>query len=158
VPWADAERRRRRLSRLYVQLFTLQQQLAGSLVEAPVELVWGFGLGVVNRPETPLAYPLITRLVDLTLNAGTGAVEVRPRDVDPSLELDFYANLEKPAGERSAVAPPSRPADAGACRRRITPFDRRARAGAGGAMPHVRRRRPPPSSLAPPEPAEACRR
>jgi very-short-patch-repair endonuclease len=104
VPWADAERRRRRLSRLYVQLFTLQQQLAGSLVEAPVELVWGFGLGVVNQPGTPLAYPLITRLVDLSLNGDTGAVEARPRDVDPRLELDFYANLEKPAGERSGVA------------------------------------------------------
>ena len=104
VPWADAERRRRRLSRLYVQLFTLQQQLSGSLVEAPIELVWGLGLGVVNRPETPLAYPVITRLVDLTLNSDTGAVEVRPRDVEPSLDLDFYAGLEQPGDGRSAVA------------------------------------------------------
>jgi very-short-patch-repair endonuclease len=111
VPWADAERRRRRLSRLYVQLFTLQQQLAGSLVEAPVELVWGLGLGVVSQPDTvdqkpgaALAYPLITRLVDLSLNPRTGAVEVRPRDADPCVELDFYASLDKPGMARPSIA------------------------------------------------------
>jgi hypothetical protein len=160
VPWADAERRRRRLSRLYVHLFTLQQQLAGSLVEAPVELVWGFGLGVVNQPGTPLAYPLITRLMDLTLNGDTGAVEVRPRDVDPRLELDFYANLEKPANGRSAAA---RAEQAGRqllahAAVEVTPFDAasyepvlaavRDTLTFDGAAP------PTELALAPPEPAE----
>ena len=104
VPWADAERRRRRLSRMYVQLFTLQQQLAGSLIEAPVELAWGLGLGVVNQPGAAVAYPIITRLVDLTLNPGSGAVEVRPRDADARLELDFYASLEKPNPDKPGSA------------------------------------------------------
>jgi very-short-patch-repair endonuclease len=94
VPWGDAERRRRRLSRLYVQLFTLHQQLSGSLVEAPVELVWGVGLGVVSDAASPVAYPVITRLVDLSLNERSGAIEVRPRDLEPRVELDFYAQGE----------------------------------------------------------------
>src|SRR4029453_3730033 len=42
--WAEAEQRRRRLSRLYVQLFTLQQELAGAMVQGQLELVWGIGL------------------------------------------------------------------------------------------------------------------
>jgi len=103
VPWADAERRRRRQSRLYVRLFTLHQQMSGSLLETPVELVWGLGLGVVDQPGTPAAYPLITQLVDLSIDVHTGAVEVRPRDVDPRAELDYYAVLDRSGAERLAA-------------------------------------------------------
>jgi len=104
VPWADGERRRRRQSRLYVRLFTLHQQMSGSLLEAPVELVWGLGLGVVDLQGTPAAYPLITQLMDLSVNARTGAVEIRPRDADPRVELDYYAALDRNGAERAAAA------------------------------------------------------
>ena len=97
-PWTEAERRRRRLSRLYVQLFTLQQELSGDMVEGQLELVWGVGLGVWKDKgaEVSAAYPLITRLVDLTFNPHSGAAEIRPRDVDPRLELDYYASIDNP--------------------------------------------------------------
>jgi len=97
-PWTEAERRRRRLSRLYVQLFTLQQELSGDMVEGQLELVWGVGLGVWKGKGTEVsaAYPLITRQVDLTFNAQTGAAEIRPRDVDAKLELDYYASTDNP--------------------------------------------------------------
>ncbi|HTO43072.1 MAG TPA: AAA domain-containing protein [Burkholderiales bacterium] len=95
-PWAEAERRRRRLSRLYVQLFTLQQELAGAIVEGQLELVWGIGLAVWKDKDTNVAHPLISRLVDVTFNPETGAAEVRPRDVDPRLELDAFAAQDHP--------------------------------------------------------------
>jgi very-short-patch-repair endonuclease len=95
-PWAEAERRRRRLARLYVQLFTLHQELSGGITEAQVELVWGVGLGVWQHEAATVAYPLITRLVDLTFNPRTAAAEIRPRDLDPRLELDFYAAVDRP--------------------------------------------------------------
>ena len=95
-PWAEAEQRRRRLSRLYVQLFTLQQELAGAMVEGQLELVWGLGLATRKDNDTTLAYPLITRLVDITIDPPTGAAQVRPRDADPRLELDLYAALDIP--------------------------------------------------------------
>ena len=97
-PWADGERRRRRLSRLYVQLFTLQQELSGAILDGEYELVWGVGLGVWKEKDTEIAaaHPLISRLVDLTFNPKTGAAEVRPRDVDPRLELEFYASVDNP--------------------------------------------------------------
>ena len=94
--WAEAERRRRRLARLYVQLFTLHQELSGAISEAQVELVWGVGLGVWRHEATTVAYPLITRVVDLSFNAHSSAAEVRPRDLDPRLELDFYAAVDRP--------------------------------------------------------------
>ena len=97
-PWADGERRRRRLSRLYVQLFTLQQELSGAIVDGEFELVWGVGLGVWKEKDEEIAaaHPLISRLVDLTFNSKTGAAEVRPRDADPRLELEFYAAKDNP--------------------------------------------------------------
>jgi len=95
--WAEAERKRRRLSHLYVKLFTLQQELAGALIEGQLELVWGMGLGVAGKSGTAFAYPLVTRLVDLSFDAGSQAAEVRPRDLDPRLELELFAQAEGPA-------------------------------------------------------------
>jgi len=96
APWAEFERRRRRRARLYVQLLTLQQELAGALVDGQLELVWGIGLGVWKHDDTTAAYPLVTCPVDLTFNRKTGAAEIRPRDAEPRLELDFYAAIDRP--------------------------------------------------------------
>ncbi len=95
-PWAEAEQRRRRLSRLYVQLFTLQQELAGAMVEGQLELVWGIGLAARRENDATVAYPLISRLVDITIDQRTGAAQVRPRDADPRLEIDLYAAADNP--------------------------------------------------------------
>src|SRR5262249_18285012 len=100
-PWAEAEQRRRRLSRLYVQLFTLQQELAGAMVEGQLELVWGIGVATRSEKAAKLAYPLLSRLVDIAIDQRTGAAQVRPRDVDPRLELDFFAAENNP---RVAIA------------------------------------------------------
>ena len=62
---------------------------------------WAWACGSM-RPTT-VAYPLITRLVDLSFNPRTGAAEVRPRDLDPRLELDFYAAVDRP-GRRAGRA------------------------------------------------------
>ena len=79
-PWAEEEKRRRRTIRLYSQLFTLKQQLEGAIVEAQLELVWGVGLGIWNSNGTLVSYPLVTRLVEMSLNPVTAEVEIRPRD------------------------------------------------------------------------------
>jgi len=104
TPWAEAERRRRRLSHLYVKLFTLQQELAGALIEGQLELVWGMGLGVARKSGTAFAYPLVTRLVDLSFDAASQAAEVRPRDLDPRLELELFAQADGPATAQAEKA------------------------------------------------------
>ena len=96
APWAEFERRRRRRARLYVQLLTLQQELTGALVDGQLELVWGVGLGVWKHGGATAAYPLVTCPVELKFNPGTGAAEIRPRDGDARLELDFYAAIDRP--------------------------------------------------------------
>jgi hypothetical protein len=94
--WAQEERLRRKTIRLYSQLFTLKQQLEGSIVETQVELVWGAGLGIWNCNDTTVSYPLAGRLVEMSLNAETAEVEIRPRDADARLEIDWYASVDNP--------------------------------------------------------------
>ncbi|WP_158618382.1 AAA domain-containing protein [Candidimonas sp. SYP-B2681] len=96
--WSDTERPRRKSIDIYKRLFQLQQSLTSEGSEAPLELVWGLGHSTWRTPESSLAirHPLITRLCDLSLNEKTFALEVRPRDAEPRLEIDCYAELEVP--------------------------------------------------------------
>lgn len=94
--WATEEKLRRRTIRLYSLLFTLKQQLEGSIVEAQLELIWGVGIGIWSCNGTNISYPLVGRLVEMSLNPDTAAIEVRPRDTDPRLELDWYASVGNP--------------------------------------------------------------
>lgn len=120
-PWATEEKRRRRTISLYAKLFTLKQQLQGDIVDAQLELAWGIGMAVWNMNGAHVSYPVITKLVELSLNQTTMAIEVRPRDLDPRVELDIYSvddnpsvpNLEKIAKEFFAKATST-----------ISPFDR----------------------------------
>jgi very-short-patch-repair endonuclease len=95
-PWAEEEKRRRRTIRLYSQLFTLNQQIEGNLVDAQIELVWGVGLGIWNCSGASTSYPLIGRLVEMRVSPVTAEVEIRPRDVDARIEVDWYASVDNP--------------------------------------------------------------
>ncbi|MCE1208072.1 MAG: AAA domain-containing protein, partial [Spirochaetia bacterium] len=95
-PWAKEENLRRKTIHLYSQLFTLKQQVEGGIVEAPIEILWGVGLGIWNFHGTTVKYPLIGRLVEIALNPTTAAVEIRPRDVDSRIEVDWYASVDNP--------------------------------------------------------------
>ena len=63
--WADEEKRRRKTIRLYGQIFTLQQQLQEGVVEAPLEIAWGVGMGIWTTSSTSVNYPLLSRLCEL---------------------------------------------------------------------------------------------
>ncbi|MEQ1897626.1 MAG: AAA domain-containing protein [Vicinamibacterales bacterium] len=95
-PWAEEEKLRRKTIHLYSKLFTLKQQLEGSIVEAQLELSWGVGLGIWNSSGATVSYPLVGRLAELSLNPVTAEVEIRPRDVDARIEVDWYASVDNP--------------------------------------------------------------
>jgi hypothetical protein len=95
-PWATDEAIRRKSIRLYSQLFTLKQQLEGAIVEAPLELAWGVGVGIWKTEGVTVFYPVVTRLVELILNPINAQIEIRPRDLDPRLEIDWYASVDNP--------------------------------------------------------------
>lgn len=98
MPWAVAERPRRKAIALYNRLFALHQVLATGGVEMPLELVWGMGVSLWKPPGdgTVVKFPLITQACEISLNEQTFELAVRPRNVDPVIELDAYAELQNP--------------------------------------------------------------
>lgn len=95
--WATAEQPRRQTIAVYNKLFLLQQALEAEGAEMPLELVWGIGIAVWKHPSGRLIrYPIITQLVEIALDTGTLALEVRPRDRLPRIETDGFVELGVP--------------------------------------------------------------
>ncbi len=97
-PWAAAERPRRKTIARYNQLFAVQQAIASEGAETPIELVWGIGFAFWKKEGfgTPVKHPLLVQSCEVTLNAKSFDLEIRPRDVEPRLEADCYAEMELP--------------------------------------------------------------
>lgn len=95
-PWAAAERQRRKTIGFYNKLFSLQQAMATEGAETSLELVWGLGVCLWRRDGRgrTVRHPLITQTCEISIDETSFVLEVRPRDVDPVLELDCYAELE----------------------------------------------------------------
>ncbi|MCZ2328305.1 AAA domain-containing protein [Bartonella sp. F02] len=96
IPWANEEKKRRQTINIYSKLFNLKQILDGNISGGPIEFVWGIGFGILKTSETTVCYPLINQCVELSLDKGTGTFEVRPRNIPPRMELDWYATQDNP--------------------------------------------------------------
>jgi hypothetical protein len=96
--WAAAEAPRRKTIKRYNDLFSLQQTISTEGTETQIELVWGLGYAVWKKEgfATVLKHPLISQSCEVTLNERNFDLEVRPRDIEPRIELDTYAEMEIP--------------------------------------------------------------
>lgn len=94
--WAIEEKKRRRNIQLYGKLFTLKQQLDGSISDAEIEIVWGIGIVAWKMGDAKVCYPLISHLVDISISEHTMAIEIRPRNIETRLELDIYTAADNP--------------------------------------------------------------
>ena len=121
-PWAAAERPRRKTIARYNQLFSLQQAIATNGAETPLELVWGIGYAAWKKEgfATAVKHPLLVQSCEVSLDPKTFALEIRPRDVEPHLQVDCYADMELP-GVRQLEAFWKSALDAGA--HRVNPFE-----------------------------------
>ena len=97
-PWSAAERPRRKTISVYNKLFGLQQTISSEGSETPIELVWGLGYSTWKKEgqSNTVKCPMLVQACEITLNARTFDLEVRPRDVDARLEVDCYTELEVP--------------------------------------------------------------
>jgi len=94
-PWATDEKIRRRCIKLYSDLFTLKQQLEGSINDTQIELVFGMGIGLWKTTEFNIKYPLITQSVEISLNEKNMTLEIRPRQtVEAQFELEVYMSVD----------------------------------------------------------------
>lgn len=95
-PWAEREKEVRKSIALYSELFMLSQRLQGNLMDAQLEVVWGVGMALWALPSGAVTYPLLTQLVEISLDEATMAIEIRPRSTEPRLEVDLYAAMDNP--------------------------------------------------------------
>jgi hypothetical protein len=97
-PWAAAETPRRQTIKRYNDMFSLQQTIATEGSETQIELVWGLGYAAWKKEGSgpALKHPLLTQSCEITLNEKNFDIEVRPREIDPRIELDTYTALELP--------------------------------------------------------------
>ena len=120
--WAQAERPRRETIDIYDRLFSLQQALKLEGSDRPLEVVWGMGVARWKLPPYELDHPIVEQLVELELD-DAGAIQIRPRAVDPILALKAFTATNNPgtdlvarfAREHFAKLPPERD---------LSPFER----------------------------------
>jgi very-short-patch-repair endonuclease len=90
--WSEQEKPRRQSIDIYTSFFALKQQIEAEETAKPRELVWGIGVAAwklaSEQGSWTYEYPLLTQTMEITLNEHTMSIEVRPRDVEPRLEMD----------------------------------------------------------------------
>ncbi len=94
--WSKEEKKRRSTINLYNKLFEVKNSIDGSITNVEMELVIGVGVAVWNMDGSKVCYPLITFPLEIQTNKSSMAIEIRPQDADPSLELDIYTKAKNP--------------------------------------------------------------
>ncbi len=92
--WAAREKNRRRAVKIYTSLFTLHQQLGGSLAEHQMELIWGIGMATYLSNDQIVKYPVISQVMDLSFDDKSGAAVIRPRNIEARFELDVFMPIQ----------------------------------------------------------------
>jgi very-short-patch-repair endonuclease len=98
IEWAQAERPRRETIDIYDRLFSLQQALKLEGSDRPLEVVWGMGVARWKMPPHELDHPIVEQLVELELD-DAGAIQIRPRGVDPILALKPFTVSNNPGSD-----------------------------------------------------------
>jgi very-short-patch-repair endonuclease len=98
--WSSSERPRRKTISLYADLFSLTASLTSSVASKPLELVCGIGVSAwtlsYEGSSVDFQYPLLTQSLEISINADSMALEVRPRAVESRVELDAFVGCSVP--------------------------------------------------------------
>lgn len=91
-PWLIEEKLVRQSIALYSSLFMLNQKLQGNLADAQLELVWGVGVALRHNSDTKqIKYPLLTQVIEITLDQKTMALIIKPSLASPTLETEPFS-------------------------------------------------------------------
>jgi very-short-patch-repair endonuclease len=94
--WAAREKPRRKVIALYADLFALKTRLESEEAVRPMELVWGLGVSSWRIGKVDFYYPLITQAMEIDIDSATHAIGLRPRQLEPRLELDAFSGCDVP--------------------------------------------------------------
>ncbi len=118
--WSGEEAERRKSIELYGELFRLSLQMQGNLVDSQLELVWGFGVSTWRLDSGAITYPVLSQPAEISLNEKDMSIEIRPRLLEPHLEIDIYAAQDNPGVAKLADAAKAFFAE---CGNSINPFE-----------------------------------
>jgi len=92
--WAEGEKPRRKSIDIYADLFALKNQMEAEEATNPIEMVWGVGVASwlmnFNGQQFDYQYPILTQVVELSIDPITLAIDIRPRSVDSRIEMDPF--------------------------------------------------------------------
>jgi hypothetical protein len=95
LPWAEAERPKRKSIGLYQKLFEVAQVAELGGAEQPLELVWGLGLARWLKDGFEIDLPLLERLVEIEIDEGAGGeIKIRPRSALATANLRPYEEMK----------------------------------------------------------------
>lgn len=123
TPWSETEQPRRNTIRKYDQFFSLLQDAeTGSSAEDGIEIAWGIGVALWEHEASSesVIYPVLSRTVELNIDAKTMSITVTPTEREPVVHVDAFAALEIPQAtdvEKRALA------EFGDAELTLSPFD-----------------------------------
>ena len=92
--WAEGERPRRKTISLYGDFFALMHQMEAEETSKPLELIWGIGVASwllsYEKGRVDFEYPLLSQVMEVSLDESSMAIELRPRATETRIELDAF--------------------------------------------------------------------
>ncbi|MGB3750998.1 MAG: AAA domain-containing protein, partial [Arcobacteraceae bacterium] len=92
--WQKKELPIRETIKIYEQFFNIHNTIHNGGDEEQVELVWGMGMVRWDCQSHIMNFPLIEKLIDISINNTTGAIEISPRIIDQKVQLTPFVHLE----------------------------------------------------------------
>lgn len=92
--WQQSELPIRETIKIYEYFFSIHSSIHNGGDDEQVELVWGTGIVRWNCDEHIINIPLIEKLVDISIDNLTGAIELSPRIIEQKVQLNPFIQLE----------------------------------------------------------------
>lgn len=92
--WQQKELPIRETIKIYEKFFNIHNAINNGGDEEQVELVWGTGIVRWDCQNHIMNFPLIEKLIDISINNLTGAIEISPRVIDQKIQLTPFIHLE----------------------------------------------------------------
>lgn len=120
--WSDSEKPRRRTIQLYDRFFSLQQEAETGSSDDAIEIACGVGMALwkLSGEGQEIAYPLISKTVEIHIDETTLSLNVIPTERDPAVHIDAFLALDIAADEVETRAKK----EFAAAQSTFSPFDR----------------------------------
>lgn len=98
--WQQKELPIRETIKIYEQFFNLYNIINNGSEDEQVELIWGMGIVKWNCEEHLMNFPIIDKPIDIRINNTNGSIEITPRVIEHTIQLNPFLQLENKGVEK----------------------------------------------------------